>query len=158
MVLPYSCWSRRWKRGGVERGIKNSSPCVGGGFLGDQQFREELRAQMAERRGEWPYGEELQESAEARAEKIIGGELNRKGGTEDDLRVRRKGDVFKVRLAQWMRVETTVTLKWVTERFRMDTRGHLTLHLPFLIRSCPLCKAIRFRSRSLQRTLGRCCR
>ena len=45
---------------------------------------------MAERRGEWHNGEELQESAEAQAEKIIGGELKRKGWTEDDLRVRRK--------------------------------------------------------------------
>jgi hypothetical protein len=85
-----------------------------------------LLAQMAERRGEWHYGEELQESAEARAEKIIGGELKRKGWTEEDLRERRKGDVFKVRLAQRLRVETTVTLKWIAERLRMGTRGHLT--------------------------------
>jgi hypothetical protein len=123
MVLPYFCWSRRWKRGGVERELKNSSPCVGGGFLGDKQFRKELLAQMAERRGEWHYGEELQESAEARAEKIIRGELGRKGWTEDELRVRRKGDVFKVRLAQRLRVETTVTLKWIAERLRMGTRA-----------------------------------
>ena len=59
------------------------------------------------------------------AEKIIGGELKRKGWTEDDLRVRRKGDVFKVRLAQRLRVETTVTLKWIAERLRMGTRGSL---------------------------------
>ena len=57
-------------------------------MLGDKQFRKELLAQMAERRGEWHYGEELQESAEARVEKIIGGELKRKGWTEDGLRVR----------------------------------------------------------------------
>jgi len=68
----------------------------------------------------------LQESAEAGAEKIIGGELKRKGWIEDDLRVRRKGDVFKVRLAQGQRVETTMTLKWIAERLRMGTRGHPT--------------------------------
>ena len=60
------------------------------------------------------------------ASKPISGELKRKGWTEDDLRVRRKGDVFRVRLAQRLRVETTVTLKWIAERLRMGTRGHLT--------------------------------
>jgi hypothetical protein len=111
-----------------------------GWFLGDKQFRKELLAQMAERRGEWHYGEELQESAEARAEKIIGGELERKGWTEDDLRARRKGDVFKVRLAQRLRVETTVTLKWIAERLGMGTRGHLTHLLYWRGRTKPLKK------------------
>jgi len=116
MVLTYFCWRRRWKRGGVESGMKNLSACVGGGFLGDKQFRKELLSQMAERRGERYYGEELQESAEARAEKIIGGELKRKGWTEDDLRVRRKGDVFKVRLAKRLRVEMTVSFQFAPDR------------------------------------------
>jgi hypothetical protein len=53
-----------------------------------------------------------------------------KGWTEDNLWVRRKGDVFKVRLAQRLRVETTVTLKWIAERLRMGTRCHLT-HLRY---------------------------
>ena len=115
-------------------------PVRRGWFLGDKQFRKELLAQMAERRGEWHYGEELQESAEARAEKIIGGALKRKRWTEDDLRVRRKGDVFKVRLAQRLRVGTTVTLKWIAERLRMDTRGHLTHLLYWRGRRKPLKK------------------
>ncbi len=55
-------------------------PVRRGWFLGDKQFRKDLLAQMAERRGEWHYGEELQESAEARAEKIIGGDSKAKGG------------------------------------------------------------------------------
>ena len=31
-----------------------------------------------------------------------------------------------MRLAQRLRVETTVTLKWIAERLRMGTRCHLT--------------------------------
>jgi len=55
---------------------------------------------MAERRGEWHYGEELQESAQERAERLIRAGLKRKGWTEKDLQERRKGDEFKVRLDQ----------------------------------------------------------
>jgi len=66
--------------------------------------------------------------------------LKGKGWTEDDLRVRRKRDVFKVRLAQRLRVETTVTLKWIAERLCMGTRGHLTHLLYWRGRKKPLKK------------------
>jgi hypothetical protein len=97
-----------------------------GWFLGDQVFRKELLAQMAERRGEWHFGEELQESAEERAEGIIRAELKCGGWTEKELPRRRKGDKFKVRVARRLRAETTVTLKWIADRLGMGTRGHLT--------------------------------
>ena len=97
-----------------------------GWCLGDKQFRKELLAQMNERRGEWHYGEELQESAQAKAEELIGVELERKGWAERDLRNRRKGDGFKVRLAKRLRAETIVTMKWIAERLSMGSRGHLT--------------------------------
>lgn len=97
-----------------------------GWCLGDKKFRQELLEQMSERRGEWHYGEELQESAEAKAEGMIQVELKRNGLTEEDLKTRRKGDVFKVRLALRLRAETTMTLKWIAERLSMGSRGHLT--------------------------------
>ena len=46
----------------------------------------------------------------------------------------------KVRLAQRLRVETTVTLKWIAERLRMGTRGHLTHLLYWRGRKKPLKK------------------
>ncbi len=97
-----------------------------GWCLGDKQFRKESLAQMNERRGEWHYGEELQESAQAKAEELIGVELERKGWGERDLRNRRKGDGFKVRLAKRLRAETIVTMKWIAERLSMGSRGHVT--------------------------------
>ncbi len=81
---------------------------------------------MNQRRGEWHYGEELQESAQAKAEELIRVELERKGWAERDLRNRRKGDGFKVRLAKRLRAETIVTMKWIAERLSMGSRGHLT--------------------------------
>ena len=94
--------------------------------MGDKQFREELLAQIAERRGESHYGEELQESAEERAEGLIRAALKRTGWTEKDLQLRRKGDAFKVRLAEKLRAQTTVTLRWIATRLCIGTRGHLT--------------------------------
>ena len=76
--------------------------------------------------GEWHEDEELQESAQANAEELIRVELERKGWTERDMRNRRKGDGFKVRLAKRLRAETIVTMKWIAERLSMGSRGHLT--------------------------------
>lgn len=100
-------------------------PLRRGWFLGDKTFRKELLAQMTERRGEWHYGEELQESAEARAEGIIANALKRKVWTEQVLTERRKGDAFKVGLAKRLRAETTMKLNWIAQRLHMGTRGYL---------------------------------
>jgi len=43
-----------------------------------------------------------------------------------DLQERRKEDEFTVRLAEHLRAETTVTLRWIAARLWMGTRGHLT--------------------------------
>ena len=101
-------------------------PLRRGWFFGEKQFRKELLSQMTERRGQWHYGEELQESAEERAEQLIRAELKAKGWTEKELQERRKGDAFKVRLAERLRGETTMTLRWIADRLGMGTRGHLT--------------------------------
>lgn len=105
---------------------KEFKPLRRGWFLGDKQFRKELLAQMTQQRGEWHYGAELQECAEAKAERLIERELATKGWTEATLQERAKGDVFKVRLAERLRAETTVTVKWIAQRLHMGTRGHLT--------------------------------
>ncbi len=97
-----------------------------GWCLGGEAFRRELLAQVAEKRGHWHFGAELVESVEAKAERLIEAELQRKGWTAADLQARRKGDPFKVRLAAKLRAQTTVTMSWIAERLCMGTRGHLT--------------------------------
>jgi hypothetical protein len=52
--------------------------------------------------------------------------LNKKGWTMEELKARRKGDQFKVRLAAKLRAQTTVTAAWIAEQLHMGTRGHLT--------------------------------
>jgi putative transposase len=97
-----------------------------GWCIGDNAFRKELLEQMSQRKGTWHYGEELRESAQEKAERLILAGLKRRKWTEQDLEKRRKGDPIKIKLAQELREETTMTLQWIAERLRMGTRGHLT--------------------------------
>jgi len=46
-------------------------------------------------------------------------------GIERSLEQRRKGDFGKVRIAQRLRRETTMTLGWIAERLRMGMKTHL---------------------------------
>ena len=92
-----------------------------GWFLGDEALKKELMAQMSEKGGKSHYGEELRESAEAKAERIVVEELKRLGLAEGELNRRRKGDPEKTRIAGRLRRETTVTLGWVAERLRMGS-------------------------------------
>src|SRR4051794_32979288 len=55
------------------------------------EFRQELLDQMAARRGKWTYGEELCESAEQKAERLVKTPLRQRGWKETDLAKRRKG-------------------------------------------------------------------
>ena len=100
-------------------------PIRRGWFLGDQALREELLAQVNAQAGDGHYGEELRESAEAKAERIVAGELKRRKWGESTLAERRKGDPAKIAIAQRLRAETTMTLAWIAERLNMGTKTHL---------------------------------
>src|SRR5204863_7479081 len=97
-----------------------------GWCLGDKAFRKELLAQVEEQAREFHYGEEMRESAEEKAERIVGMELKKLKWTEKDLEKRKKGDEKKVRIAGRLRRETVVTMAWIAQRLRMGARGHLT--------------------------------
>jgi REP element-mobilizing transposase RayT len=96
-----------------------------GWCLGDMAFRKELLAQMKEQMGEHHYGEERAETEQEQAEGMVREGLKRLGWKEADLEARRKGDREKLKLAVRLRVETTVTVKWIAERLRMGTWTHL---------------------------------
>lgn len=99
-------------------------PIRRGWCLGDEAFRKELLAQMSERMGGEHYGQGRVETAEAKAEQIIAGELKRRKWKEDELKIRRKGDPAKVAIATRLRKETTLTVAWIAERLGLGTRGH----------------------------------
>jgi REP element-mobilizing transposase RayT len=91
-----------------------------GWFLGDTQLKEELLAQMHERRQDH-YGPELREAALVHAQRVLREELSRRGWTEAELSRRRKGDPEKVEIAGQLRARTTMTLKWIAQRLNMGT-------------------------------------
>jgi putative transposase len=96
-----------------------------GWCLGSKAFRKELLAQMKERMGEHHYGAERAATEQERAEGLVQEGLKRLGWSEDDLGTRRKGARQKVKLAARLRVETTMTVKWIAQRLQMGTWTHL---------------------------------
>jgi hypothetical protein len=84
-------------------------------------FGEKLPVLPGEEAGKNRYGEEIRESAEAKAERVVEGGLARAGWKEADLELRRKVDGLKVELARRLRRETTQGRLWSTKRLRM---GH----------------------------------
>lgn len=93
---------------------------------GEDTFRKELLAQIRERRGASHYGQELQESEEDRAERLVREELRRLGWDEAELARLRKGDHAKLELAAKLRGGTTMTLAWIATRLRMGTGASLS--------------------------------
>ena len=90
-----------------------------GWYLGNKKFRQELLEAMDSRMGGEHYGPERQESAQAKAERIAAEELRRAGWTAKTLEHKPKGDPTKVKIAQRLRQETTMTLAWIAERLRI---------------------------------------
>ena len=101
-----------------------------GWYLGEEAFRKELIEAMGSKMGAEHYGEERQETALAKAERIVAEELRKRRWNPKHLEQRRKGDVEKVKIAQRLRGETTMTLAWIAERLRMGTKTHLS-HLMY---------------------------
>ena len=95
-----------------------------GWCLGAEPFRKELLAQMAESRGAEHYGAARRESELEKAERIIATGLKRARWAESDLKRQRKGHPLKVRLAQQLRAQTTLTVAQIAERLQMGTRGY----------------------------------
>ena len=96
-----------------EEGPAVWKPLRRGWCLGADTFREELLAQMSERRGAHHYGPELQEADEHKAERIVREELARRGWAEKDLERKPKTDRHKARIARRLRHETTMALGWI---------------------------------------------
>ena len=96
-----------------------------GWFLGDEEFKEELLAQMHQPRGDH-YGAELREADAVHAERVVAEELRRRGWREAELALRRKADPEKVEMAWRLRRETTMSLKWIAKRLQMGVWTHVS--------------------------------
>ena len=68
-------------------------------------------------------GEDIRQSALQKAERIVREELGRLGGGVQDLTGCPKRDARKVRIAERLRRETTMTLAWIGERLYIGAPG-----------------------------------
>ncbi len=71
--------------------------------------------------GENHSGELHRETAEQKANRIIGEELTRLGWQEFDLARRRRSDPGKLVIAERLRKETTLPVKWIATRVQIGT-------------------------------------
>ncbi len=103
-----------------------------GWCLGAETFRQELLARAEGQAGENHHATIRQETAGEKARRLLQAELDGLHWTEADLIARAKGDGRKVRIARRLRLETSVTMKWIAEALHMGTWTHLAnrLRLP----------------------------
>ena len=79
---------------------------------------------IQQQKGKWHYGKELRESAQAKAERLIGEACRAEAVSQEQLGRWRKGHPFKVKLARELRTHTTVTVEWIADRLQMGMREH----------------------------------
>jgi REP element-mobilizing transposase RayT len=92
-----------------------------GWCLGSEEFKREMLQRMDGRLGENHSGEQRQESADARAGRILAEELKRLGWKATELARRRKSDPDKLAIAARLRRETTLTIKSIAVRVQLGT-------------------------------------
>ncbi|MCP5515928.1 MAG: hypothetical protein H7A45_01565 [Verrucomicrobiales bacterium] len=89
-------------------------PVRRGWCLGGEGFRQGLLERIEGKLGEHHAGQLRAESAAAKAERIIGEELQRVGWTRADLEKRKRIAPEKLKLAARLRRETTLTINRIT--------------------------------------------
>lgn len=100
-----------------------------GWCLGDETFRQELLASVHTRATESHHAATRRETTEAKARRILKEELDKAGWNAADLIQRAKGEARKIRMAQRLRTETAVTLKWIAAELHMGSWTHLANRL-----------------------------
>jgi REP element-mobilizing transposase RayT len=92
-----------------------------GWYVGSQDFKSQLLAQMDGKLAEHHSGELRRETAEAKAERLITEELRRLGWQEADLVWQRKSDPVKLAIAARLRTETTLPIKAIARRIHLGS-------------------------------------
>ena len=96
-------------------------PLRHGWCFGEDAFKERFLTGMDEPIKDHHPGDIRRESAGSRAERIIAEELRRLGWSSADLSLRLKTDPDKLRMAQRLRAETILPMKWIAARLHLGT-------------------------------------
>jgi len=115
-------FERRMEARRLDAAVTESLKALRRGWcLGSADFRREKLEQMENELGKDHAGALRRESAEAKAERLVGQELKRLRWTEADLAARRKSDPLKLAIAARLRRETTLSLKAIAARVHLGT-------------------------------------
>ena len=104
-------------------------PIRRGWCLGSETFRKELLESAHTHATESHHGQTRRETTEDKARRILNEELDKLGWTGAELAESAKGDARKIRIAQRLRVETAVPLKWIAKELHMGTWTHVANRL-----------------------------
>ncbi len=104
-------------------------PLRRGWCLGTETFRQELLESVQTRATESHHAQTRQETTEEKARRLLQEELDKLGWKGAELASRAKGDARKIRIAQRLRAETAVTLKWIAKELHMGTWTHVANRL-----------------------------
>jgi len=113
----------KWRANEEQRDYK---PFRRGWFFGEDQLKDKILELISDLRTPAHYGQEIQESEEQRARRLLKTLLRENRWTESTLRSTPKGDPIKIKIAQTLRQQTTVTIPWIAAHLHMGTPGHLT--------------------------------
>ncbi|MGH9352006.1 MAG: transposase, partial [Terriglobia bacterium] len=108
---------RRWE----ETEEREWKPLQRGWVLGSDEFRAKLLERMEPHLGEHHSGRLRHESAEAKAERLIGEELKRAKWRASDLKEYPKSHQVKMAIAARLRRETTLTIREIAKRVHMGS-------------------------------------
>lgn len=106
-----------------------------GWCLGSPEFKKQKLEEIDGQVGEHHLGSLRLETAEVRAERIIGEELCRLRWEEADLVSRRKHDPGKVQMALRLRRETTLSVKQIAQRLHFGTPKSASFRLLAVMRT-----------------------
>jgi REP element-mobilizing transposase RayT len=95
-----------------------------GWCYGSEEFRQELLAQMETSFGRHHAGSEKQESAQAKAERIVTEELQRRKIALEELEQLKKANPLKLKIALRLRQETTMTWDWIAHHLFMGVGAY----------------------------------
>jgi len=104
-------------------------PLRHGWCLGSDGFKKQMLEKMEGKLGDHHAGELRRETTEAKAERIIGQELQKLGWNEGDLLARPKSDPAKMSIAVCLRRETTLSIKAIATRLHLGTSKSANIRL-----------------------------
>ena len=114
---------RRWEEDAEVRKI------LGRGWrLGAEDFLDRLEDRIQSQLTDDHDRQQVAETMELRAARLVEQELQELKLTVEDLRKLRKGDVLKIRLAEKLHRETPMTLRWIAAALQMGS-WHYVSHL-----------------------------